>query len=306
MLDFLGFKILKGYIYFMRPTLKLPLMIACLAALTLVSGAGFAPSAYSQNEKSASPVPSPAAASSSVPAPSSPLIEEGPVSSELTVIELFSSQACVFCPQADELFAALLTVPRVIGYACHVDYFDVRVGSLSHPFCSARQTWYMQSLGAGPNYTPQLVINGALDVVAYKLDEITMAIDKAQKKSPLPMQVAAATTPKHFTLSWKPQSAPADHEPAILWLMMIDKPHELQIADGRNKGKRMTYFNIVSDLEDRGDWNRAALGKDIEVDLKPEHQGFIVIAQGRKSGQILAAAEYRLPTTQPKPAPASE
>ena len=45
--------------------------------------------------------------------------------------------------------------------------------------------------------------------------------------------------------------------------------------------------------EDRGAWDRNTRGKDIKVSLKPEHQGFIVIAQGRQSGKILAAAEYR-------------
>ena len=41
------------------------------------------------------------------------------------VVELFSSQACVFCPRADRLFADLLKQDNVIGLACHVDYFDV-------------------------------------------------------------------------------------------------------------------------------------------------------------------------------------
>ncbi len=267
------------YFYFMRATLKLPLMIAVLAGV--LPGASQA-----QNEMPVAAVPVAGVESESVPA-----------GQEFTVLELFSSQACVFCPRADELFGALVTVPNVIGFACHVDYFDVRTGSLSRPFCTARQTWYMQALGAGPNYTPQLVVNGALDVIGYKLDEVTQAIRKAQQNPPLRMTVAKGTGAEddEYRLSWKAQAVPADNEPAILWVMLIDRPHGIEIADGRNKGKQMNYMNIVSDMEDRGDWDRNALEKTIQVDLQPRHQGFIVIAQGRQTSRILAAAAYKIP-----------
>ena len=46
-----------------------------------------------------------------------------------TVIELFSSQACMFCPKADALLDVLALKDNVIALACHVDYFDLREGS---------------------------------------------------------------------------------------------------------------------------------------------------------------------------------
>ncbi len=264
----------------MRTTLKLPLMIALLAGLW----AGAPIISYAQNEMPVAAVPV-------TPVES----EVAPAGQEFTVLELFSSQACVFCPKADELFAALITVPNIIGVSCHVDYFDVRVGSLSKPFCTARQNWYMQALGAGPNYTPQMIINGAHDVIGYKLDEVSLEIKKAQKNPPLRMDVVKGDGPNIYKLSWKEQSVPAQNEPAILWLMLIDKPHNVDIADGRNKGKKVTYLNIVSDMEDRGDWDRAQNEKEVAVELGPQHQGFIVIAQGRQTSRILAAAEYKIP-----------
>ena len=39
------------------------------------------------------------------------------------VVELFSTQGCMFCPVADRLFTDLRNrVPNVIGLSCHVDY----------------------------------------------------------------------------------------------------------------------------------------------------------------------------------------
>lgn len=264
----------------MRATLKLTLMIA------ICMGTFFGTSilSYAQDEM-------PVAA-----APVTPVeAETTPAGQELTVLELFSSQACVFCPKADELFAALITAPYIIGAACHVDYFDVRAGSLSRPFCTARQNWYMQALGGGPNYTPQMIVNGAHDVIGYKLDDVSAEIKEAQKNPPLRMDVVKGAGDNNYKLSWQKQSVPARNEPAILWLMLIDKPHNIEIADGRNKGKKVSYMNIVSDMEDRGDWERTSGEKDIAVVLEPRHQGFIVIAQGRQSSRILAAAEYKLP-----------
>lgn len=268
----------------MRATLKPPLMIAA-SLLVFIAALGSVPQpSYSQNEMPVAAVPVIAVESQSVI-----------TGQEFTVLELFSSQACVFCPRADELFGALITVPNVIGVSCHVDYFDVRVGSLARPFCTARQSWYMQALGAGPSYTPQMIVNGAHDVIGYKLDDVSLEIKKAQKNPPLRMAVTKGEAANDYKLSWEEQAVPADNEPAILWLMLIDRPHDVTISDGRNKDKKVTYLNIASDMEDRGDWDRAQAEKNISVELGPQHQGFIVLAQGRQTSKILAAGEFRQP-----------
>lgn len=258
--------------------LKHPLMIAVLIGLFFSATA-----AYSQNNP----------ASASVPVQA---VEQEPVAAgnPLTVIELFSSQACVFCPKADALFAELVKADNVIGLSCHVDYFDVRSGSLARPFCTARQSWYMQALGAGPNYTPQIVVNGALDVVGYKADDVKATIKKAQAHAPLDIIISKAATADEYALSWEAPTS-TETEKSILWLMTIDKPHELDIAEGRNKGQKITYVNIVSDIEERGDWNRADRHKTMKVILKPDNSGFIVIVQSRKDGKILAAGQYKQP-----------
>lgn len=223
-------------------------------------------------------------------------VEEQPVSTghELIVLELFSSQACIFCPKADQLFSDLIKQDHIIGVACHVDYFDVRAGSLSRPFCTARQNWYMQALGAGPNYTPQMIVNGMTDVVGYKADDVRAAIARTQDiHTPLKIEIAKVAGVDDFALSWASGTTTKDSEPAVLWLMFIDKVHDLDIAEGRNKGQKISYVNIVSDMEDRGAWNRAGQNKTVTVALKEQHIGFVIIAQEQKSGKILAAGQYR-------------
>lgn len=208
------------------------------------------------------------------------------------VLELFSSQACVFCPKADQLFSDLIKLDNVIGLACHVDYFDVRAGSLARPFCTSRQNQYMQSLGAGPNYTPQMIVNGATDVVGYKLDDIRAAIKATQEKQivePIKIEHGKAGD---FNLSWP--SMKASEKPATLWLMLIDAPHDLEIAEGRNKGQHVNYVNIASSIESLGPWSIQSIGHNIAPDLA-NHTGFIALIQEDNGGKILAAGQYKKP-----------
>jgi hypothetical protein len=137
-----------------------------------------------------------------------------------------------------------------------------------------------------------MVVNGAYDVVGYNADDVKATIKKAQTYPPIDIIVSKGVNANDYTLSW-PAPITTEADPALLWLMMIDKPHDLNITEGRNKGQKMTYVNIVSDIEDRGDWKQSEPNKHVEVALKPEHSGFIVIAQSRKNGKILAAGQYK-------------
>src|SRR5690606_6242302 len=109
------------------------------------------------------------------------------------IIELFSSQACAFCPRADRLLADLAQQVHVIALACHVDYFDVRSGALSQPFCSERQNWYMRALRGGPNYTPQMVVQGRYDAIGYDMPAVTHALRRAANHIPPAVNIAATS-----------------------------------------------------------------------------------------------------------------
>ncbi|QQG36613.1 MAG: DUF1223 domain-containing protein [Micavibrio aeruginosavorus] len=212
------------------------------------------------------------------------------------VVELFSSQACLFCPQADTLFGELIMQPHVIGLACHVDYFDVRNGSLSQPFCTVRQSWYMQTLGAGPNYTPQMVINGVRETMGNKDADVRAAMHRAQAAAgPVRIDVRVGETVGDFILSWPSMGHLKPDEPVAFWLAVFDKPHNLMIAEGRNKGRQMRYENIVNHMQDLGSWPAAAGIKTIQVKLEAGDMGFALLAQGQGSGRIYAAGQYKVP-----------
>ena len=93
------------------------------------------------------------------------------------VLELFSTQACTFCPRADALMADLVDHPSLIALSCHVDYFDVEVGSRALPVCSSRQISYEGAMKHGPKYTPQMVFNGRLNAIGYREHDVAAMLE---------------------------------------------------------------------------------------------------------------------------------
>jgi hypothetical protein len=98
------------------------------------------------------------------------------------VLELFTSQGCSSCPPADELLSALqkedFDGSTVLPLAYHVDYWN-HLG-WSDPFSarewSQRQSAYARAMKSAQVYTPQLVINGSLQLVGSASGAIRAAI----------------------------------------------------------------------------------------------------------------------------------
>ena len=211
-----------------------------------------------------------------------PVLAEAPV-----IVELFSSQACVFCPRADTLFNDLIGDDSVIGLSCHVDYFDVRHGALSKRFCTDRQTKYAQQLASGPNYTPQIVVNGSEDVVGYKFDKVLAAV-KGARMSTLQALTLTKGAGGNYTIALPADIASGSNE---YRLMIYDKEKKVTIAEGRNKGKKMTYKNIVSVMQPLTPQNGTL---SFKPELKPANAGFVVIAQDIETGAITAVVQEKL------------
>ncbi|MBW8688257.1 DUF1223 domain-containing protein [Chitinophaga rhizophila] len=80
-------------------------------------------------------------------------------------MELFTSEGCSGCPQADELIGRIEKESenrRLYVMAYHVDYWDGQGWKdrfSDHAF-SLRQQMYAAGMGLSGVYTPQLIING--------------------------------------------------------------------------------------------------------------------------------------------------
>ena len=83
------------------------------------------------------------------------------------VVELFTSQGCSSCPPADRVLRGLAGRADVLPLAFHVTYWN-RLGWVdpySFEGATARQRAYERLSAIGGIYTPQAVVDGAVDVV---------------------------------------------------------------------------------------------------------------------------------------------
>src|SRR5690606_17792104 len=124
------------------------------------------------------------------------------------------------------------------GLACHVDYFDVETGSLAKPFCSQRQDYYQAKLRGGPNYTPQMIVNGRHDVVGYRIGEVSQTVREAAADGITPLAIALAENGREYIVTLPEISGGKKLE---IWVALQDKPHDITIAEGGNKGQRVVY-----------------------------------------------------------------
>lgn len=204
----------------------------------------------------------------------------------VSVVELFSSQACPFCPKADAYFHSLTERPDIIGLACHVSYFEVDKTSLSQPFCAERQNHYNETLRLGPNYTPQIIVNGKINAVGYKEDDVKKALEEAAKSPIFPIEITSIQNGA-FQFKLPTMKTPA---PAQILIGLIDRPRRLS---GTSKGQAPeVYVNIVSAIIPAAEWDGTARTLDVKVDMRTENKGFVVLAQDLVSAEIVAAGQY--------------
>lgn len=97
------------------------------------------------------------------------------------VVELFTSQGCPSCPEA-EVFLGDLQAERseVLVLGMHVDYFDGNgwKDAFSSRLFTARQVLYGNVLQVPQVFTPQAVVNGQFSMVGYEQAEVRAALTK--------------------------------------------------------------------------------------------------------------------------------
>lgn len=206
------------------------------------------------------------------------------------VLELFTSQGCAFCPPADALMGQMAQQNGIIGLSCHVDYFGVKKNSLGKDFCTRRQGDYNRLLGSGPRYTPQLVVNGHMDMIGYETGKVNAAILKARGDKVKNISIHAGGDGA-FSFSLPQTNIGADE--VRLWMAVYDLPKSIPITEGSNFGKTVTYFNVVDTLQDLGGWDGKPLTQSLSAPLDKDSAGVAVIAQNVRTGQIIAAGAVK-------------
>lgn len=217
------------------------------------------------------------------------------VSPAPVVVELFSSEICMFCPKAEAFLGDLVSAERVIGLTCMVDYMQTDSNGPGRDFCSARQSDYSEKLRSGPDYTPQIIINGDRDVVGDEPETVKQALDEVGELSVLPIVLAPVESGR---FSATLPDVGARNPPLSMTLFVYHrKAHQ---TGGRGVAREWT--NLVTDLRVLESWDGAA--QTLALSFAPgAGDGVALLAQDPVSGALVAAgtlnAEIPVEKTEP-------
>lgn len=215
------------------------------------------------------------------------------------VVELFTSQGCSSCPPADKIIGELAKDPNVIALSMPIDYWDYLgwKDTLADSRFSARQKAYSQARGDRNVYTPQLVVNGSMQVIGSDRAKIDSAIGDTRKvDGVMSVPVSIALAGKHVTVS---VAASTRGGPAAslgeVWICSVTREVPISIGKGENRGQKVTYHNVVRNLLKVGDWNGSAGSWTVPLEniSREGIDAAVVFVQGgnrEKPGAMMGAA----------------
>ena len=218
------------------------------------------------------------------------------------VVELFTSQDCSSCPPADALLGELSKRSDVLALGFHVDYWDY-IG-WKDPYASKlatkRQRLYAGSFKLSFVYTPQIVVNGAIESMGSDRSAVEAAVEKAKTRaSARPTLVLERRADGGLLVH---VGAADTQRPATVWLACFDRQRSTAVPRGENAGSTLTNYHIVRHFESLGTWTGQmvdfSLGPDVVAAYAgPPDQDMAVLVQTEGVGPILAAE--RLGTGRP-------
>ena len=199
------------------------------------------------------------------------------------IVELYTSQGCSTCVAANDLVETLAQRDDLIPLTFTVDYWDY-LGwrdTFAKPEFSARQRRYAQKLAPRGVFTPQVVVNGAGQAKATEAGKVDRLIEAAARAPHDPPEIQFVDD--RIAVGSSRRRVEAD-----VWLIRYDpNGREVEIKRGENRGKTITYRNVVCELVRLGPWNgRPASFKAPEA--RREGLETLILVQER-GGPVLAS-----------------
>jgi hypothetical protein len=225
------------------------------------------------------------------------------------LVELFTSEGCSDCPPADALLEKLDRSQPVSGadlivLSEHVDYWD-DIG-WRDPYSSReyteRQGAYAGQFGLGSVYTPQMVIDGHLQVVGSDERGAITAIESARKAEKIPVSVsllrfeANNMIDLHVGAGQLPASTGA--KSADIWIAMADDSDESYVRRGENAGRTLKHVAVLRSLTPVGQVDESSdFSRDVSINTTGQNAGSlraVVIVQEAPTGRVLGVGSTRL------------
>lgn len=208
------------------------------------------------------------------------------------VVELFTSQGCSSCPPADALLGELARRTDVLALALHITYWD-GLGwrdRYALPASDSRQRDYVDRLRLRSAYTPQMVVNGSVDVVGGQRNAVESALAQATHPETIELAIEGTDLQAHLP-------ALASRCNCLLTLFGFRAQADTRVTAGENRGRTLREFQVVRVMRSLGRWRGDAQSLHASLRGMPaDIDGYAVVAQRGTGGRILAAGRSSLPS----------
>ena len=166
----------------------------------------------------------------------------------VAVVELFTSQGCHSCPPADKVLSNYAKSKDVLALSWHVDYWNYLgwKDTFSKEEFTQRQYLYAASFKRRGVYTPQAVVNGRNHVVGSRGNQVQDLIDTYAANNQ-GISVPIKLTRAGDTVRVLAEGVEASHD-VTMWIVFFDHERQVKIERGENRGKTITYHNVVRDV----------------------------------------------------------
>lgn len=209
----------------------------------------------------------------------------------LVTVELFTSQGCSSCPPADALLRSLAERTDLLALSWPVDYWDY-LGwhdTMAKPVFTDRQRGYAKKLDPHQPYTPQIVIDGEVDVVGSDRTRVDAAITARLKQREDRVAIRAALDNDSVILDVG--TGPTTE--ATLWLLRYRPRVEVAVESGENRGRDLVYTNVVESCSPLGMWKGAPAQFELaraDLGALGDAHRLAVLLQAADYGPVLGAA----------------
>jgi hypothetical protein len=225
------------------------------------------------------------------------------------LVELFTSEGCSSCPPADALLEKLdksqpVGSADLVVLSEHVDYWN-DIGwkdpYSSHQF-SVRQGDYALRFRLEGPYTPQMVVDGYMELVGGDERRAIQVIKNTIKTAKLPVVLSSIHREDDKTIAVHIEVGPRDSSgtraPAQVLIALADNSDQSSVRGGENSGRILKHVAVVRGLTLVGTIDSAAMfSKDVTVNAEKVDQRnlrIIAIVQETGVGRVLGVGSARV------------
>jgi hypothetical protein len=220
------------------------------------------------------------------------------------LVELFTSEGCSDCPPADALLGELdarqpISGAQAIVLSEHVTYWnhDGWRDPFSLDEMTDRQEAYVRQFRLDSSYTPQMVVDGATQLVGGNGRALVAAVESAAKTAKQPVSIDNAKW-DHGSVTFSIHGGtPAGAK--LVAALAANATHQ-EVSSGENKGRTLHHVAVVRVMKEFG--SGVAEGRTLKLaggdfSRKDESDGpvrLVVFLVDHKTGHIVGAAEQSL------------